>query len=1738
MIYLFETKRRQTMLTPLKLSEEVKQYIKEKLELGEKFDNKLFVNLSNIEWVNTSTLVELILMIGNWLKEGLEITLALPNPNIFYKDKKHLDNNVIANQIYKACQKRKDVREWLYKLKFINAISFKHLSPEIRNNIKVLDIFDREYCLINPSEFISGYYKEHGSNDIEYVYRKGVPLTWIDTETDDLSELLKEVKNKLEKAGLEKSHSENISNKIIFELIKNVKNHSGETHALLCITLNTRFNNSMVERTDFLYDEYTYCQSIFNEERIIEIAFGDCGHGVIKTLQQRDEYKNHKGGELIRLAFDKWSTRIPYTNREDYIKRGTRGLYHIRRIAMKYDSFSTIRCEDKFAGFNDLSGVFFDNEILPKKSIDEKSNLEINLIKRNNELPFFKGTLVSIKLLPDKTEKFSYRYYPKSRSKTTTSKKSNTNWGWIEVDINNYEDKLFEIGEISKNDPTKLFLISLKEKHLEKKPEIIENYHSDVRIFLTKLSDMRHPNTYIVYGFPINFNNDEFYERIEKNVEDLIEEIKREGSEIYQESYTYFDPVMLISPSGELYWVGIDNLKIKNILKKLSQYNERIDKKEIENNQELIQFVNSDKELIELKGDEIFLKFNNSAPIDFYKNIIKEKITELIVDYNSCKQYTLTPNLKYTKGWFPIESILRYKNEYALSLYSLWIENRELVLSEHFPNSFIESNNKERIDDIQDINVALSFNEKLDKVQKDNLNNNLKVLVESELDKPLGEMLLQLLNISDSYNNLKVLSDEVDIKKPRRIPLFDSTDFVIIVTSIVLTQETVKNLIKSVLRSHATPLTVLSLIDFSDNYKQKNNINRVEEINRIPVWGHSILYFSLYPDNSLIPKDNNFINPIYIKPYSFEIEDKPKKPEAFLIEEEFKKLINKSKSLHFNHIGKPNGRHFTFYFNAFLFLKANEGIIWNLFKTPIASWLKINHYKLDDINYKEIKERSISIWFPDTDYNKGFQGQGKDLSRIIKNGFNNDYKIIVDVESTSREKPIIKKIKVDPQKNNYKIIVDWGALTGESIEKLIFKAHNNGYKYILVCIFLNQLPVKKKSFITSISKITTKFPLNKPNENTVSQLSIFDVTEKQEQNKNQGKDELGLSEFELSESFIHVEFINNFPLTCYESDYECNVCALIEDLNNYSIPGIILNRFLATRKSVLSIRPREVTLQNPFDFYSKNGEEILLDSVFIMKMFDFKILLSNAQTSTYWRLEIKIKLLHLLKSIVNTYKEDSSSMSPENDEGIWTKIINKCNEILSANLFLLKEEINLDDFNISDLNSETHSIIYLLSIETAWVQKPPLSLIEIRQILSLISKAIIFNNKLKIANDLGNKDTKVIRIKYAAITVLRMSEKTEFIRNLSKIFINTRYNNFYSNSIIENLVFQINTFISKEYHSSHDEIKPLITELEIIDKLDINQHTIFPIKEAIWHLIKNASSLNIRGDIRKLTKSRMVETCLKALDYGIEKYNASHTKFRECFLELKLPSIDSQSFLTYKEQCVENWKYVSNFITNIIRNHLIALEPILTTDWAINEGAHKISNFLFYVNIGKDDNFSVIMNTIIESNFETLKNQENILKYDNAYKEIGECFLWHPHYTGGKSSILLNILKKLNSDLYEICKPIKNKFPKINLTGIEKLQHSIFYPSDLSIELFEEIFKNANDRIIDDQTPEIIITIIDENVNFIFYKIVSKNTINQHHTGKGLLKHQELLPFFDGELKYDPNLSGDFYQLLKFLKYE
>lgn len=1709
---MFQNKGNQTKLTPKKLDEELK-YFRKQIQLSHSARD-LFIDLSKLEWANTASLVELILRMENLLLEEFRITLALPNLQPLTKEKKHFNEDTeIGRSVRWAVRQRAKTRRWLHKLKIIEAMSFPNLSPLLRQNLQILDIYDHEAFREDFSGQNSAYYKIYTGGDPKYEYKDYeffVPLLW----TKGSEEELADIKKKLSGANLSDEDKENICDVVILELTKNVKEHSGKERGLFCvgvIPVNTEkiFETDYYDsETGFLLAEDENEKILKKNERIIEIVFGDSGKGLITTLSEDESLKEKSPAEIIQIAFDKWSTKTPYDDdKNSYLNRGTRGLYHVRRIMIKYDGMAGIRTGHSFAGFNDLVN----------ESIDEKKIL-----------PEFQGTLLTVRLLPDRAKKVNTKYYPSSSENENRS----SAFKKFEFDLDNYNAEIKRIGKDSVIYSTVNFLVSLRVSKWKNGPGIKKHYAELLRKLFIDLSNLRHPNVHIVYGILPMYSENEIETIVNDTNQLLTEKPGALSLNEQEEIHFYYDPIMILSPRANVYWVSKDAEVVSSLFNSL-QTNKGIDLNVFsEEDISKVQLVKSDYELFEFSNGRIRLKFDPGAPINNFKQTIKKQIDDAITN-----KLTVSPNLGLLKGWFPLKDL--YKNcasEYIFSLYSLWIKNRKKIFEKSFQNN--------PVDDSQ---------EKLDQFQEEHLSKKLKVLVENEIDKPLGEMFLQMLGVKETKNNLKILVDEFDNKKPRRTSLFEKSDYVIIISSALLTGETAINLIKSVLRSNATPIVLLSMLDLSGSYNESLENTR-------EVWGMPVPHFSIFTDKRLVAEPGNYETITFIKPT-----DHKKEPakntnaqldRSYHIELVFREMILHSRSLYFSHIGKPNGRHFTFYFNAHRFLD-NVGeqrieLIWEKFSPVIKEWFKSIGKNLDDLVEKdppelaekkreEIKE-NVSTWYPDKEYQKGYQGQGIDLSNIIRDQLWKLYRVeLPDAESTSREE--IGRMENREQEKN-KIIIDWGSITGESVEKLIYKANKQGYKNILVCIFINQLDGKKKNYLSGITEITT-YRTYIPKSPDLQQGNLFSAVEKTARGQSDGRSETT----EAFKSTVTVRFIQDFPLTCYESDYECNICALIKDIGDYSIPGKVLEDYTRKRKDILYIRPRETTNEDPpFDFYDDitTGEKIPLNEEFILRMFEFKTLLAKSQSSTYWRFQLKKELVFILKGLIANYKNSLKEIVPDEEKNIWEKIYSDSQAVVKnyEDWFPPITTANASvEYDISDLSSRTHAMIYFLSVEYSWMQRPPLYLHEIREMLLLVSKAVIFNPLLKIAipGDEDKKNIDVVRIKYAAVSLLRMADKNEFIQNIAAILENCEYRDKGSDSIIENILFHINTFVSKEYHYKHSELENLENALTAIeDKFLDNKKYNRYLRDGLWHLKLLTGNLRMKGEFKDLNYAQIVKNCLEAYNGTFLKYHHSLllTNFNKLSFSFSGPLRPAE--LDIFDSRINNlhkiWGYVSDTINNLYILTLKYLSSIRASDWAERNserlGIHYLNRF---VDFGISQ-FSGLIKKIKDNRI-NLTDRKFMEEYNRQLSLINDFFILRPDTNKQeKTAKVIYFLNSIRSSYNKAFEDEKLENTILTIDNKVEVSRYLFYPQEELNFLLSHMFENCvNHKDPHITKPELTITGIPENY-FYALNFTSHGTISEiydesdldkdQYNQRGLKRIKLSVESFQGEFKLKKTQHG------------
>jgi hypothetical protein len=344
-----------------------------------------------------------------------------------------------------------------------------------------------------------------------------------------------------------------------------------------------------------------------------------------------------------------------------------------------------------------------------------------------------------------------------------------------------------------------------------------------------------------------------------------------------------------------------------------------------------------------------------------------------------------------------------------------------------------------------------------------------------------------------------------------------------------------------------------------------------------------------------------------------------RRPEGPLIEmpnyeisiDALKDLISEKNALHFSHIGRPIGRHFTFYLNALGII--DSPLIGDTFNSVINTVLEDWREEPDS----DIAKLGIELWHPSPEPKPS--EPARRFAEIIRNQ-RSDVRL---VKTIRRESAYGHWVFTGSKENTADfpvvVIIDWGALTGTTVMQTIRLAAEAGARNVLACVFLSQLKADEEAFLRSLrtlrfwsSKSSTDF--NERRSLPFDKKPAVEITSK-----------------------VAVKFLAGFPIEAY-TPYECPVCQQLSRLSQEEYPTDLLRDFAAEQKEVrLKLRTREEVLNtDPVDFdnqpMSPNAS---------LWMLNFRGTLVEALRSTASREAIRRHLEALAKELTSSRNPES-----------------------------------------------------------------------------------------------------------------------------------------------------------------------------------------------------------------------------------------------------------------------------------------------------------------------------------------------------------------------------------------------------------------------------------------------------------------------------------------------------------------
>ena len=418
-------------------------------------------------------------------------------------------------------------------------------------------------------------------------------------------------------------------------------------------------------------------------------------------------------------------------------------------------------------------------------------------------------------------------------------------------------------------------------------------------------------------------------------------------------------------------------------------------------------------------------------------------------------------------------------------------------------------------------------------------------------------------------------------------------------TETITSGEAVVRALATVLRNGGHPCLVACLID-----------GRIDPTEPIELWGKKIKVISIVRHRLLAeleprPLFGKAINPITLS------RERPA-PELSgddlpIPQEEMYRLITSEEALHFSHIGRKVGRHFTFYLHVPK-LCINERVLSAIDET-IDRWLDAP----DDDGAQA--DTTFDIWYPaskeEREHPAQLLAEAIDNRRCDVSTHRAIQRIATD-ETWLFPKSVGASLE-SPSRNL--LIVDWGSYSGTNLMELVRSGSGAGAKRILVCVIVSQLSEEREIFLRSVSRI--RAPGRQP-PGFQEELPVFS------KEGGIGRDEPGLEEDFVS---VQIEFMSRVQIGIY-SRHTCPVCQQRRRLAGLeSLPEGLGHFDDETRGERLRLRARHdvLGLPSPVDL---DGRPLTGEAV--AWMLDFRGKLEAAIRSTLVRMQVVNELDRLV----------------------------------------------------------------------------------------------------------------------------------------------------------------------------------------------------------------------------------------------------------------------------------------------------------------------------------------------------------------------------------------------------------------------------------------------------------------------------------------------------------------------------
>lgn len=1422
-----------------------------------------FFNLSQVRFAQLQAITKLTLIIARCLeKTKFPILVAFPTVNFTRKELNVLTRKPEISAIRENVQKRKNANLFLKTFRFDKVLldiarTFPDKSVLFTESFEFATTQDGKELEKAIDESFTKRPLTYQSYKNSSNYRCICPLTWITCKNDATVEahcnqsMFEDVEKILghSEKGLDPLDAEAIKNVVLPELIKNVREHSRTSHAVLAIgliatksilrseksfissklALSKRVNSNI--ETPYLNWLSEHQNNSAQTKSQVEIYFGDIGVGILtnnlKEKYLRDcEYLRENRERVpsledqMKWVYSRWAAEKTKLDEEGHqlceIRSGTKGLYRIRRIIRRYEGIFHITTASR-------TGYVYDSIYRDFGTSRQENVWEFTQQRQYG----FEGTFVQIKMCPfSKATKFRF---------VMDNETVNTKWEFCDylIELDKSGEPVFRETDFSnkiKELHNNLYGIN-RDQNIEDACIVIfidlcrlkENCTGDPYRKIKKFIHQKF-EYFSLYGHPASIilvlsghlvSNSILEAELSSLTDKLSQRMKNveARSDKLMHNEHYYAPVMVIGENRKVFWFGGHKESISFLNSKTNE----LDKipEEYEKNKKLFfssEIVCDDIEKIRIMkalhadgATDLLYHFHNVSKI--FQNGLKEH-------YTHNKGLFCSPSLEIINHWFEVEDFFS-NNRKVNSLKYAWLLSLRI---EQFFNDSKNSNKEENFD-----------------------YRSAYLLIDHSQHQLLAEEFARLTGIPQT--NIRNLQRDIDPSVPHRVKLFPKKSNVILLTTIISSSETARRLVKVVRRDSAVPKCLLCLYNrrIKEHPDQLSTWN--DDTTILAIWekeksaqDKNLLETVSIPDGmmSKIVQEKKKLDEYFnddgtdkqygkltVKSPQYESENAPiEQPKDWVI---LRDWINKSSALHYSHVGIFNSRHFTFYLDKQKLLKFEpNNPSWKNLKKEIEDWRCFHDINSDD----------FSLYLPDNLFSFDWK----------ESSF---YRYLCTLCSESQIHILDKNKETIAQNWNKKNIVyiDFGILSGTSITSFATEAMNRGAANMLACILFEQSNSSLIRFFPHINRLA--YCANDKVSLSNSKL----------EDKSDVDGYTGYLPFEEFEEFkpstplvltmkITIRYLFNFPLTYFTSEL-CPLCEHQKALEKYMIDIPYLIQFSEERQQRLRLLSvQEIAQRSPSDFYyTKNEEGFAMSSEFIWKMFELKCMLEYAAKNTHARIR------------------------------------------LFKHIYRIHEEL---DIQLKNPNSELFALLFFLAHEVYWFQRDPLTFRKFRILLGRIAKAVagcpittlkkyFCENKEHEINISGRPLNQATRYKYAAVSVLRSSNKKLFCENVRTMLVSASrpameeeedigtQTTVFSNNIVQNIYYHIISLCRNKYNTSllyfeilkkqlpDEEIKSIGSNNFSSDQQTAGAMIRLQIEKALWRILYPSTS--IFDDIRHLKTS-------------------------------------------------------------------------------------------------------------------------------------------------------------------------------------------------------------------------------------------------------------------------------------------